>query len=680
MTTSFSSTYAPNPARRHSRGRRGKDTAGISDLQNEFEEASAASDWHARREIAHDVQQRKQKEHSEKMFRLKGLGHHHDVEGEGRAEFRSELAMRARVRRDPRSLRIGMATQPLVSSTAPPAAPRVVPPTQRRPRKPVDSLKLKSIVARFKRTGETPRGVSLIQIDESDQTDVDKRTLKRMKTAMRLELVRAGIEQNPGPENFVVPSREKFGKYFFAGTVDKVSCPHVGTFAPCEVTGKPKSAMQRWFCRSCGRLLYVGNTSRLAKCDPEPMCYHFSCAEYPYPQYLAPSESALRTGLDMGPSAILPPMFLLPDDAAPAALPSNDKGKAPVVEHRLSVVRPTPPPCAPTSDLQLASRMSSSRHECATAPVSSVQLPDAGQSARVAVQAAEANSSASLATAPAAPIVEVVSPCVHVEQGPTASSPEMLDDQTVLRGHVISNIDAAEILSSLEGRKISVDGVRESVHIVQYVTERRIAPNRNVVEIKQPLEIRVWHCHKDFVKIPKWPLIFPLISLLCVAALFIHDWQVGEMIVISPFHLWSMAFDAPVNCRWATMSYIFHVAFHLRTFAFNFPIVVSPMTVNCFVQFVTLVFMLCRVRVLYTGKDVNLTYVPHLVSSVWNDYDRTTSLQAAKESMRQKIRRCAALPLPDVDHVKLVFGTEMVIDQVLASPDFLTPCAVVGRS
>lgn len=60
-------------------------------------------------------------------------------------------------------------------------------------------------------------------------------------------------------------------------------------------------------------------------------------------------------------------------------------------------------------------------------------------------------------------------------------------------------------------------------------------------------------------------------------------------------------------------------------------------------------------------KVKHIAYVPHLVSSVVSEYDHGTNKTVLDSTVRQRIMRLAALPIPDFDHLTLVDGSEMVI-------------------
>lgn len=69
----YSHSFAPNPKRRHTRGRRGHGTEGITDLQAAFEEDKQASDRSAARIIGLDRERQKAARSEEKRYGYRGL-------------------------------------------------------------------------------------------------------------------------------------------------------------------------------------------------------------------------------------------------------------------------------------------------------------------------------------------------------------------------------------------------------------------------------------------------------------------------------------------------------------------------------------------------------------------------------------------------------------------------------
>lgn len=60
-------------------------------------------------------------------------------------------------------------------------------------------------------------------------------------------------------------------------------------------------------------------------------------------------------------------------------------------------------------------------------------------------------------------------------------------------------------------------------------------------------------------------------------------------------------------------------------------------------------------------KTKHIAYVPHLVSAVVAEYEHGTNSTVLDSTVRQRIMRLAALPIPDYDHLSLIDGSEIVI-------------------
>jgi hypothetical protein len=66
-------------------------------------------------------------------------------------------------------------------------------------------------------------------------------------------------------------------------------------------------------------------------------------------------------------------------------------------------------------------------------------------------------------------------------------------------------------------------------------------------------------------------------------------------------------------------------------------------------------------------------YVPHLVTCILNDYDRTTNFEVAQASVMQRFRRLSCFPLPDRDAVTYCNGTCEVVLYLLSHRHFFAP-------
>lgn len=209
----FPHSYAPNPFRKHTRGRRGKVAPGFTHELVEFEETMRAADRHAQRILGEQKGKERQRHHDAKQRALRGL--RAPMKRPSR-QARKKEALRPsrpllsheellqvdtlRARRDrvaagiegvSRAVRRfaqeeGLAPRP--HRTARCNVEEVV----------VKKLSLAQMVGRFKRTGKLPPvPVKDVQeLQKSEGHTVNGAVLRRMIEAM---LLRSGVEQNPGP-------------------------------------------------------------------------------------------------------------------------------------------------------------------------------------------------------------------------------------------------------------------------------------------------------------------------------------------------------------------------------------------------------------------------------------------------------------------------------------------------
>jgi len=205
---------------------------------------------------------------------------------------------------------------------------------------------------------------------------------------------------------------------------------------------------------------------------------------------------------------------------------------------------------------------------------------------------------------------------------PAPAKDQKAKNEHILAGHEISVEDRIAIMSKLCGREVEADEIKVQEVVVPYTCDKRLAISRNVEEIQQGFIAKQMR-----VTVPKtnWnAYILGLLLLACVA-------EVGA----------SMYFERP-----------------------NLGIIGA----TCFVCFTgTYLIFFNRDP---GERDFYCSYMPHLISCVMSEYDRGTSAYVAKSTLRQRIRRLAALPLPDRDALKFINGSELVIEQLLDGEDF----------
>jgi len=208
-------SYAPNTERKHTRGRRGKVTPGITDLQADFEAGLFKDTRGERRQVSRQVSQAKTALANAKKFARKGFrgkktstkpsrlnedapvvfrfeGPKPTVRSKRelpvrgmRAKTDSEREEFARAKAHKRRVQLGLEglsraqRRKRASETTSTSTP----------------FNLKASLAQFKRTGKLP-AYPLDVVCQADSSGLDARALKRMIGAM---LIRAGVEENPGP-------------------------------------------------------------------------------------------------------------------------------------------------------------------------------------------------------------------------------------------------------------------------------------------------------------------------------------------------------------------------------------------------------------------------------------------------------------------------------------------------
>lgn len=213
----YSHSFAPNPKRRHTRGRRGRGTEGITDLQAAFEEDKQANDRSAARIVGLDRERQKAARSEEKRYGYRGLEQRKGRNTQRKALDHDEkivLARRNRAKagiggvskayahqrrevmgdapgqlRDVRPKRLPWTKKP---SRKAPAGTR----GRDKPRA-LDAAQVKAFVGRYRRVGDLPDwDAASIQAVEVSGAGIDGKALGRMIRAM---LVRGNVERNPGP-------------------------------------------------------------------------------------------------------------------------------------------------------------------------------------------------------------------------------------------------------------------------------------------------------------------------------------------------------------------------------------------------------------------------------------------------------------------------------------------------
>jgi len=216
-----------------------------------------------------------------------------------------------------------------------------------------------------------------------------------------------------------------------------------------------------------------------------------------------------------------------------------------------------------------------------------------------------------------------------------------------LEGHPISPEDMAIVsgnLVSMPGWTCRVDGhrpvARHPLHSVDprtwfcwdvnvhstevtqvYGGERRVATDRNVLEIKSSMKVVELDVSTREPRYGRSWIWYTFAAWLLYTVI---------AIAIAPLSVWVMA---PV------------------------PLVVP----SCVL-----------VVALRPGRRVRkyLTYAPHLLSCVLKEYDRHTSKLTVRQSLRSKILRMSSLPIIDKQSAQIIAGTEEIVAHLVASDNY----------
>jgi hypothetical protein len=194
--------FTPNPARRHTRGRRGKVLTGIADLQADFD---LAKDEHAIK-LSGRVRSKakkmavKRKEYTMRGFRGKTSKRKAGRSGKRLAALNSAntdqvLVVHQRMSESEKKRRRAETARDVPVRQFQAAKSRVRRGQLGLAKKQTGGVNIIAAVRNFQRTGRLPN-LTVEQVRSASATNVDAGALKRM---IKLMLVRAGIEENPGP-------------------------------------------------------------------------------------------------------------------------------------------------------------------------------------------------------------------------------------------------------------------------------------------------------------------------------------------------------------------------------------------------------------------------------------------------------------------------------------------------
>jgi hypothetical protein len=588
-------TFAPNPNRKHTRGKRGFQS--IAPEQVDFELEREAEDFYSLKRTSILKERQKRESADNKAFALrgyKGKGHQ-ALSGVQREQAMKETARINRIRsgtegvsRAERKFReeegFAVSHRPKQPWNAP--RPRAKKNNTTAQVKPFD---LKSAVAKFKRTGALP-DVTAEYVRDLPSDGIDGKTLRRMIQAL---LQRGNVEINPGPD-------------------DCVNCG----------------------LKVAGEIVKLRGRSVL-KC---PLC----------------SQTLARLG------------------TGKTGLHPDQNGHIPVQEERrFKITRPPAPlPSAPLLQEESTSTTPVLKEKEKAAP--SIHLVQEFVDVK-----AGAVPDRPTPHPPKRPDTPVLPPTPPTSPAFRPSSPRQDKHSNVppsiLKGHDATRGDL-EMAFELAGYSVSRYDIEFEQKVLPYTGEKRLAQNRNVVEIKAGMDIV-----QATVSVPTRPpnkhrfiLALGLTTLLLL--LFAGIWFC--LPVIKPEQKVSWRNTNPHRCL--------RIVCNPRQSSID-----SAPRTNHSSLWLTIPYWLCLLALLplptvllYRKTQFStkyITYLPHLVSAVVSEYDRGTNAEAVNSTIRQRIRRLACLPIPDEDALVLINGSELVAKAVISRQNFFGEGAACFR-
>jgi hypothetical protein len=221
----------------------------------------------------------------------------------------------------------------------------------------------------------------------------------------------------------------------------------------------------------------------------------------------------------------------------------------------------------------------------------------------------------------------------HVETHSEHGGDEELGGEVVLDGirlqsRLIRNVarryaSETSLLSWLYP-PLSLHSFRVSTKTIPYQEERRLIPNRNVLETKQPFV-----CQQIEFKTTRTNSFFWLHLLLFLVNLVYTS---------------VMAYKHGVS---------------------------NALLVKFFVTlFIGMASGLSLSLILRESRILYIPYVPHLISSIVAEYDRGCNAESVRNTIRQKMRRLASFPLPDRDALQIMVGTELMAMELIRESDY----------
>jgi hypothetical protein len=249
-----------------------------------------------------------------------------------------------------------------------------------------------------------------------------------------------------------------------------------------------------------------------------------------------------------------------------------------------------------------------------------------------------------------------------------------------LCGCNLSSVDILAIMSRVSGvdlkwKNISIDSMD-----VPYSTERRLVINRGVQEIKQSfhaVQLKATTRRHTYLTYLRWcyfaSMLISIMFPLCYY--FYSESYVHRMVVSCILYI-----GGPIKFFWMLFSH-FLVRYHIMDnliLYYGGPL--KFFGKFCICMFLPSIIFGTWVHFFdWVSRSWYVNYVPHMVSCVVSEYDRNTNVEAVKSTLRMRMRRLSSLPIPDSDALLFINGSELVIEQILSRDSFFWEGAACFR-
>lgn len=236
---------------------------------------------------------------------------------------------------------------------------------------------------------------------------------------------------------------------------------------------------------------------------------------------------------------------------------------------------------------------------------------------------------------------------INIGSGASAPNPPptpVKEPDFVLRGRVLTEAESRRMLqlslprpyrwlgNSLDNYFIRSKVVSHHEETINYEGERRLISARGVKEYKQPFEVRT--AATSFHVSSRAKILVALLA--CVVAMSLNV-VIGHIVLSGHSY-------AAITVGWGITLASLGLLGSFLGYVYRLP---DRIVVSC-------------------------SYVPHLLSNIILEYERGTPAEVAAKSLRQKVRRLAAFPLPDQSADLYIESTEVAAMVVLESTTLST--------